>query len=43
VRDDQLLTLHVPSNMPAKVPSEGLPTTVLKQLIKIGTAGGDDL
>ncbi|MBO0729998.1 MAG: hypothetical protein J2P57_12120 [Acidimicrobiaceae bacterium] len=43
VRDDQLLTLHIPSNMPAKVPSEGLPTPVLKQLIKIGTAGGDDL
>ena len=43
VRDDQLLTLHVPTNMPAKVPPEGLPTTVLKQLIRIGTTGGDDL
>jgi hypothetical protein len=43
VHDDQLLTLRIPSNMPAKVPSGGLPTTVLKQLIAIGTAGGDDL
>jgi hypothetical protein len=43
VRDEQLLTLKVPSNMPAKVPPEGLSTTVLKQLIKIGTVGGDEL
>jgi hypothetical protein len=43
VHDEQLRTLRIPTNMPAKVPSEGLPTTVLKQLIQIGTAGGDDL
>jgi hypothetical protein len=43
VDDDQLHTLRVPTNMPAKVPPEGLPTPVLKQLIEIGGSAPDDL
>lgn len=43
VDDARLLTLRVPTNMPAKVPPEGLPTAVLKQLIEIGALGRDDL
>lgn len=43
VQDDQLRTLQVPAETPARIPPDGLPVPVLKHLIKIGTTGGDDL
>ena len=43
VRDDQLRTLQVESEVPAKIPPEGLPTSALRNLIEIGLKGGDDM
>jgi|SRR6266487_4007425 hypothetical protein len=43
VTDDQLRTLEVPAEVPAKIPQGGLPTPALKQLIEMGLKGGDDL
>ena len=43
IDDNQLVTLPVESENPAKIPSEGLPTEVLKYLIGIGLKGGDTL
>jgi hypothetical protein len=43
VRDDQLRTLQVDSEVPAKIPAEGLPTSALRNLIEIGLKGGDDM
>ena len=43
VEDTQLVTLEVASEVPAKIPEGGLPTTALKHLIEIGLKGGDDL
>jgi hypothetical protein len=43
VRSEQLRTLKVEAEVPAKIPDEGLPTTVLQRLIEIGTSGAEDL
>jgi hypothetical protein len=43
VRDEQLRTLNVPAEVPAKIPADGLPVAVLKHLVEMGVAGTDDL
>jgi hypothetical protein len=43
VTDAQLRTLDVPAEVPAKIPTGGLPTAALRQLIDMGLRGGDDL
>lgn len=43
VSDDQLRTLQVAAEVPAKIPPDGLPTTALRHLIEIGLKGGDDI
>jgi hypothetical protein len=43
VTDEQLRTLDVPAEVPAKIPTSGLPTAALRQLIDMGLRGGDDL
>jgi hypothetical protein len=43
VKSDQLRTLRITSDVPAKIPPDGLPTNVLERLIQIGTSGADDL
>jgi hypothetical protein len=43
VGDEQLRTLKVPAEIPAKIPTDGLPTAALKHLIEIGLKRGDDL
>jgi hypothetical protein len=43
VKDEQLRTLEVPAEVPAKIPSSGLPLETLKHLIEIGLRNGDDL
>jgi hypothetical protein len=43
VTDAQLRTLDVPAEVPAKIPTGGLPTAALRQLIEMGLRGGDDL
>jgi hypothetical protein len=43
VQDEQLRTLQVPAELPARIPADGLPVAVLKHLIVIGTSGGDHL
>jgi hypothetical protein len=43
IGDEQLRTLDVPSDTPAKIPQEGLPTAALRHLIEIGLRGEDDL
>ena len=42
VKSDRLRTLRVPAKIPAKIPEDGLPTSVLERLIEIGTYGSDD-
>ena len=43
VRDEQLRTLQVEAEVPAKIPPDGLPTNTLRHLIDIGLKGGDDI
>ncbi len=43
VTDEQLRTLDVPAEVPAKIPATGLPTAALRHLIDMGLRGGDDL
>jgi hypothetical protein len=43
VSDEQLRTLQVEAEVPAKIPPDGLPTTTLRHLIEIGLKGGDDI
>jgi len=43
VTDEQLRTLDVPAEVPAKIPTGGLPKAALRHLIDIGLRGGDDL
>jgi hypothetical protein len=43
ISDEQLRTLQVPAEVPAKIPADGLPVNVLKYLIEIGANGADDL
>jgi hypothetical protein len=43
VRDEQLRTLQVEAEVPAKIPPDGLPTDTLRHLIDIGLKGGDDI
>src|SRR5258708_18185238 len=43
VTDEQLRTLHVDAEVPAKIPPAGLPTTALRHLIEIGLRGGEDI
>jgi hypothetical protein len=43
VTDEQLRTLQVASEVPAKIPAEGLPTSALRHLIEIGLKGGEDI
>lgn len=43
ISDEQLLTLQVPADVPAKIPADGLPVNVLKYLIEIGATRADDL
>jgi hypothetical protein len=43
VTDDQLRTLQVEAEVPAKIPPDGLPMTALRHLIEIGLKGGDDI
>ena len=43
VTDEQLRTLDVPAEIPAKIPPSGLPTAALRHLIDMGLKGGDDL
>ncbi len=43
VTDDQLRTLQVSAEVPAKIPAEGLPTSALRHLIDIGLKGGDEM
>jgi hypothetical protein len=43
VTDEQLRTLQVEAEVPAKIPADGLPTTALRHLIEIGLRGGEDI
>lgn len=43
VSDEQLRTLEVEAEVPAKIPPDGLPTSALRHLIEIGLKGGDEL
>src|SRR5215510_1875448 len=43
VTDDQLRTLQVAAEVPAKIPEGGLPTSALRHLIEIGLRGGDEI
>ena len=43
VSDEQLRTLTVPAEVPAKIPTDGLPVAALRHLIDIGLRGGDEL
>jgi hypothetical protein len=43
VSDEQLRTLQVQAEVPAKIPPDGLPTSALRHLIEIGLKGGDDI
>lgn len=43
VDDDQLRTMTVQAEVPAKIPPGGLPTAALRHLIEIGLHGGDEL
>jgi hypothetical protein len=43
VTDEQLRTLEVEAEVPAKIPADGLPTTALRHLIEIGLRGGEDI
>jgi hypothetical protein len=43
VTDEQLRTLQVDAEVPAKIPPEGLPTNTLRHLIEIGLKGGEDM
>lgn len=43
VSDDQLTTLKVPADLPARIPSGGLPIAALKYLIDMGLKRGDEL
>lgn len=43
VSDEQLRTLEVEAEIPAKIPDGGLPTAALRHLIDLGLKGGDDL
>ena len=43
VTDEQLRTLQTDAEVPAKIPSEGLPTSVLRHLIEIGLKGGEEM
>lgn len=43
VREDQLRTLEVPAELPAKIPADGLPVAVLKHLVELGSTGSDQL
>jgi hypothetical protein len=43
VTNDQLCTLKVPSETPAKIPSSGLPLEALVYLVDMGLSRGDEL
>jgi len=43
VTDEQLRTLQVDAEVPAKIPPEGLPTSALRHLIEIGLKGGEEM
>jgi hypothetical protein len=43
VKDEQLRTLEVPAEVPAKIPPTGLPMETLKHLIDLGLRNGEDL
>jgi hypothetical protein len=43
VNDEQLCTLKVPADVPAKIPANGLPVETLKHLIDMGVNRGDEL
>jgi hypothetical protein len=43
IKSEQLRTLKIAADVPAKIPAGGLPITVLERLIEIGTSGSDDL
>lgn len=43
VRDEQLRTLQVPADIPARIPPDGLPLAVLKHLIEVGGTGAYDI
>lgn len=43
VTDEQLRTLQIASEVPAKIPPEGLPTSALRHLIEIGLKGGEEM
>ncbi|MGH7883587.1 MAG: hypothetical protein ACREN8_11925 [Candidatus Dormibacteraceae bacterium] len=40
VADEQLRTLPVAADVPAKIPADGLPLPVLKNLVQVGLKGG---
>jgi hypothetical protein len=42
VTDDQLRTLQVEAEVPAKIPADGIRTSALRHLIEMGLRGGDD-
>ncbi|HEY4866984.1 MAG: hypothetical protein M3O95_05710 [Candidatus Dormibacteraeota bacterium] len=43
INDEQLCTLKVPAEIPAKIPTSGLPVGTLKHLIDMGVNRGDEL
>ena len=43
VKDDQLCTLKVPADTPAKIPSSGLPQATLVYLVEVGLSGSTEL
>ncbi|HZV51752.1 MAG TPA: hypothetical protein VFD49_18550 [Candidatus Dormibacteraeota bacterium] len=43
VRDDQLRTLDVEAEVPARIPSGGLPVAALRYLIEMGLKADDEI